>query len=169
MNPVGTTHTLRVQGMDCAGCAVAVRKALEAVPGVRKADVDFAAGLAAFEGVLKDYPGARKTPDALLKAGYCEYELKQFGPARVHLQRVVDQFPDSPAAAESGLALNVPACAIFLRRFSSGSGFVARYAMTSSRPATVASTLAAPCGAPIMQSISSRTIQKDCATVNFVP
>ena len=50
MEGVGTTHTLRVQGMDCAGCAVAVRKALEAVPGVRKADVDFAAGLALVEG-----------------------------------------------------------------------------------------------------------------------
>jgi tol-pal system protein YbgF len=62
---------------------------------------DFAGALAAFEGVLKDYPGARKAPDALLKAGYCQYELKRYDAARATLSRLSQEFPDSPAAAEA--------------------------------------------------------------------
>ncbi len=62
---------------------------------------DYPAALAAFEGVLKDYPGARKSPDALLKAGYCQYELQRYGPARTALTRLAQEFPDSPAAAEA--------------------------------------------------------------------
>ncbi|MGE0465854.1 MAG: tol-pal system protein YbgF [Steroidobacteraceae bacterium] len=61
---------------------------------------DYPAALAAFDGVLKDYPGARKSPDALLKAGYCQYELQRYGPARTALTRLVQEYPDSPAAAE---------------------------------------------------------------------
>lgn len=61
---------------------------------------DYPAALAAFDGVLKDYPGARKSPDALLKAGYCQYELQRYAPARATLTRLVQEFPDSPAAAE---------------------------------------------------------------------
>jgi tol-pal system protein YbgF len=62
---------------------------------------DYPAALAAFEGLLKDYPGNRKTPDALLKVGFCQAELKRPGPARTALARVVQEFPDSPAAAEA--------------------------------------------------------------------
>ena len=62
---------------------------------------DYPAALAAFEGVLKDYPDARKSPDALLKAGYCQYELQRYGPARTALTRLVQEYPDSPAAAEA--------------------------------------------------------------------
>ena len=62
---------------------------------------DYPAALAAFDGVLKDYPGARKSPDALLKAGYCQYELQRYGPARTTLTRLVQEYPDSPAAAEA--------------------------------------------------------------------
>jgi len=62
---------------------------------------DFPAALAAFEGMLRDYPGTRKAPDALLKAGYCQIEMKQTGAARATLGRVVQEFPDSPAAAEA--------------------------------------------------------------------
>ena len=40
--------------MECAGCAQAVRRALETVPGVRKADVDHAAGLAMVQGDAVD-------------------------------------------------------------------------------------------------------------------
>ncbi len=61
---------------------------------------DYPAALAAFEGMLRDYPGARKSPDALLKSGYCQYELQRFGPARATLTRLVQDYPDSPAAAE---------------------------------------------------------------------
>ena len=62
---------------------------------------DYPSALAAFQGLLKDYPGNRKTPDALLKVGYCQVELKQTGPARTTLARVVQEFPDTPAAAEA--------------------------------------------------------------------
>jgi len=62
---------------------------------------DYPAALAAFDGVLKDYPGARKSPDALLKAGYCQYELERYAPARATLTRLVQEYPDSPAAAEA--------------------------------------------------------------------
>ncbi len=62
---------------------------------------DYPAALAAFDGVLKDYPGARKSPDALLKAGYCQYELQRYGPARTTLSRLVQEYADSPAAADA--------------------------------------------------------------------
>ena len=62
---------------------------------------DYPAALAAFEGLLKDFPGTRKAPDALLKSGYCQYELKRLGPARATLTRVVQEYPESPAAAEA--------------------------------------------------------------------
>jgi tol-pal system protein YbgF len=66
---------------------------------------NFQAALAAFDGVLKDYPGARKTPDALLKAGYCQYELKRYDAARATLARLAQEFPESPAAAEAATRL----------------------------------------------------------------
>ncbi len=62
---------------------------------------DYPAALAAFEGLLQDYPGNRKTPDALLKVGYCQAELQRPGPARTALTRVVQEFPNSQAAAEA--------------------------------------------------------------------
>jgi tol-pal system protein YbgF len=62
---------------------------------------DYPAALAAFEGLLKDYPGNRKTPDALLKVGYCQVELQRPGPARAALSRVVQEFPETQAAAEA--------------------------------------------------------------------
>lgn len=67
---------------------------------------DYPAALAAFEGLLKDYPGNRKTPDALLKVGYCQAELKRPGPARTALARVIQEFPDSQAAAEAKARLD---------------------------------------------------------------
>jgi tol-pal system protein YbgF len=62
---------------------------------------DYPSALTAFEGLLKDYPGNRKTPDALLKVGFCQAELKRPGPARAALARVVQEFPDTPAATEA--------------------------------------------------------------------
>ena len=50
MDAAVITRTLRVSGMECAGCAQAVRRALESVSGVRRADVDHAAGLAVVQG-----------------------------------------------------------------------------------------------------------------------
>jgi tol-pal system protein YbgF len=61
---------------------------------------EYPAALAAFEGVLSGYPGARKAPDALLKIGYCQYELKRYDLARAALARLNKEFPESPAAIE---------------------------------------------------------------------
>jgi tol-pal system protein YbgF len=60
---------------------------------------DYPAALAAFEGLLQAYPGNRKTPDALLKVAYCQAELKRTGPARTTLARILQEFPDTQAAA----------------------------------------------------------------------
>jgi tol-pal system protein YbgF len=60
---------------------------------------DYPAALAAFESLLNDYPGNRKTPDALLKVAYCQAELKRTGPARTTLARILQEFPDTQAAA----------------------------------------------------------------------
>jgi tol-pal system protein YbgF len=62
---------------------------------------DYPAALSAFEGVLSGFQGARKSPDALLKAGYCHYELGHFDLARTALTRVTKDFPDSSAAVEA--------------------------------------------------------------------
>jgi tol-pal system protein YbgF len=67
---------------------------------------DYPAALAAFEGLLADYPGNRKTADALLKVGYCQVELKRPDAARTALARVIDEFPDSPAATEAKARLD---------------------------------------------------------------
>jgi len=63
------------------------------------------AALAAFDGVLKDYPGARKSPDALLKAGYCQYELKRYAAARASLERVTGDFAGTQAAQDAAQRL----------------------------------------------------------------
>lgn len=58
----------------------------------------FSEALSTFEAVVKDYPDSRKTPDALLKIGYCNYELGQWAKAKAALTEVGQRFPDSTAA-----------------------------------------------------------------------
>lgn len=55
--------TLAVGNMDCATCPIAVRKALERVPGVESAKVDIKTKLA-----VVAFDPARTGPEALLKA-----------------------------------------------------------------------------------------------------
>ncbi len=45
-DPVGEAErsVVRVEGMDCASCAATVEKRVFALPGVRRATVNFAAG-----------------------------------------------------------------------------------------------------------------------------
>jgi len=52
---------------------------------------------AAFQRVIDKYPQTRKRADALLKIGYCQYELKQWDLAKRTLSLVATQFPDAPA------------------------------------------------------------------------
>ncbi len=58
----------------------------------------FTTALPAFELVVSNYPNSIKLPDALLKIGFCNYELSQWDEARVALERVVREFPDTTAA-----------------------------------------------------------------------
>jgi tol-pal system protein YbgF len=51
----------------------------------------------AFQRVVEKYPQSRKLPDALLKIGYCRYELKQWDTARMVLTQVASQYTDTPA------------------------------------------------------------------------
>ena len=51
----------------------------------------------AFQRVIDKYPQSRKRPDALLKIGYCQYELKQWDLAKRTLALAATQFPDTPA------------------------------------------------------------------------
>jgi tol-pal system protein YbgF len=53
---------------------------------------------AAFQRVVDKYPQSRKLGDALLKIGFCRYELKQWQSAREVLGQVVARFTDTPAA-----------------------------------------------------------------------
>lgn len=57
------TVTLEVTKMDCAACPITVRKALEKVPGVRSAKVDFQTGRA-----VVVFDPAKTTPEALTRA-----------------------------------------------------------------------------------------------------
>ena len=58
----------------------------------------FTTALAAFQEVVDQYPQSAKLPDALLKIGFCNYELQQWGAARDVLQRVARDFPATTAA-----------------------------------------------------------------------
>jgi len=51
----------------------------------------------AFQRVVDKYPQSRKRPDALLKIGYCRYELQQWNSARQVLSQVATQFSDTPS------------------------------------------------------------------------
>lgn len=52
----------------------------------------------AFTKVAENYPGSAKVPDALLKLGYIEYDLKNWAKAKEYLTRVTVEFPSSSAA-----------------------------------------------------------------------
>jgi tol-pal system protein YbgF len=58
----------------------------------------FDEALRQFTVVVNDYPRSRKVPDALLKMGFCSYELKRWNDARAALTRVQSEFADTTAA-----------------------------------------------------------------------
>jgi TolA-binding protein len=59
-------------------------------------EYDSAAG--AFRTVLQKYPNSRKAPDAMLKLGYTQFELRKLPDARSTLTQLTQKFPDSQAA-----------------------------------------------------------------------
>jgi tol-pal system protein YbgF len=58
----------------------------------------FEDALSQFQIVIDDYPRSRKVPDALLKVGYCNYELQRFDAAREALSTVQAEASDTTAA-----------------------------------------------------------------------
>lgn len=65
----------------------------------------FARALEEFGTVISKFPRSRKVPDALLKMGYCNYELKRWDEARTSLKRVQMEFPETTAARLAGQRL----------------------------------------------------------------
>jgi copper chaperone len=60
--------TIRIEGMSCQHCVMAVTKALSAVAGIRNVKVDLARGEAAYEEEGTVNPEAIR--EAVRKAGY---------------------------------------------------------------------------------------------------
>lgn len=61
--PTTETMMLNIEGWTCASCEKDIRRALLAVPGVRRADVSYAQG-----GAVVDVEPGRVTGDQLVKA-----------------------------------------------------------------------------------------------------
>ena len=59
---------------------------------------DYQAALTQFQKVITDYSGSAKVADAWMKAGYCQYELKNYAEARSALEAVVSSYPDTTPA-----------------------------------------------------------------------
>ena len=65
----------------------------------------FDQALSEFSVVIEKHPRSRKVPDALLKMGYCNYELEDWDAARASLKRVQDEYPETTAARLAGQRL----------------------------------------------------------------
>ncbi len=59
---------------------------------------DYRRALKEFQVVLERFPDSRKLPDALLKIGFCNYELGRWDAARTALRTVVEQYAETTAA-----------------------------------------------------------------------
>ncbi len=62
----------------------------------------FEQALSDFAVVINDYPRSRKVTDALLKMGYCNYNLKRWEAARATLTQVQADYPETTAARLAG-------------------------------------------------------------------
>ena len=66
---------------------------------------DYDAALKSFQAVQRRSRSRARLPDAMLKVGYCQYELKAFRNARATLQKVVATYPGHRCgAARAGAA-----------------------------------------------------------------
>lgn len=66
----------------------------------------FDEALGQFSVVINQHAESRKVPDALLKVGYCNYELERWNDARAALVRVQDEYSDTTAARLAEQRLN---------------------------------------------------------------
>ena len=60
--------------------------------------MNYPVALEAFQQLLKQFPQSEKAPDALLKVGYSQYELKQVDAAKATLTEVGAKYPGTNAA-----------------------------------------------------------------------
>lgn len=63
------------------------------------ATMNYPVALEAFQHLLTQFPQSEKAPDALLKVGYCQLELKQLPEAKSTLALVGTKYPGSKAAS----------------------------------------------------------------------
>lgn len=66
---------------------------------------NFEQALNDFGIVINKFPNSRKVPDALLKMGYCNYELQLWDAALAALSRVQAEYPETTAARLAGQRL----------------------------------------------------------------
>jgi tol-pal system protein YbgF len=59
---------------------------------------DYKTAVTEFQVVLDRFPESRKLPDALLKIGFCNYELQRWDAARKALGTVAREYPETTAA-----------------------------------------------------------------------
>jgi tol-pal system protein YbgF len=62
---------------------------------------EFHKSLAAFSRVLEKYPQGKKVPDAMLKVAFSQLSLNYQAAAKTTLQKLIDTYPKSPAAAKA--------------------------------------------------------------------
>ncbi len=62
------------------------------------ATMNYPVAVEAFQHLLTQFPQSEKAPDALLKLGYCQIELKQLPQAKATLTAVGSKYPGSKAA-----------------------------------------------------------------------
>jgi tol-pal system protein YbgF len=63
---------------------------------------DYDNAAVAFRAVGEKWPNSRKAPDALVKLGFTQFELKNFKEARATLTLVTQRYPDTDAARLAG-------------------------------------------------------------------
>ncbi|MDD3762584.1 MAG: tol-pal system protein YbgF [Nevskiales bacterium] len=59
---------------------------------------DYRSALDSFRGVLKRFPASPKAPDAMLKLGLTQIELKQESEGKATLRQLIESYPQSSAA-----------------------------------------------------------------------
>lgn len=69
---------------------------------------DYKSALTSFQTLLQRFPASPKVPDAMLKVGLTQLEMKQDAEGRATLQRVISSYPSSNAAKLAQQRLNPP-------------------------------------------------------------
>jgi tol-pal system protein YbgF len=66
---------------------------------------EYPESLRTFRSMVEKFPQSRKIPDALLKIGLCNYELKNWSEAKSALNQLVQQYADTAAARQANQRL----------------------------------------------------------------